>query len=152
MSRIKYVVQAAVIAAIYAVLTIFFTFSSYGLIQVRVAEALTVLPFFTPAAIPGLFAGCIIANIFSPNGMADVIVGSLATLTAAILSRRMPRRLVPVPPIAVNAVAVGIMLSVLLNFPLWLSVLYVAAGQVVACYGLGYPLLLLLQKFRDRIF
>lgn len=152
MSRVKYVVQAAVIAALYAVFTIFFTFSSYGLIQVRVAEALTVLPFFTPAAIPGLFAGCIIANIFSPNGMVDVIVGSLATLTAAVLSRHMPRRLVPVPPIAVNAAAVGIMLSVLLNFPVWLSVLYVAAGQAVACYGLGYPLLLLLQKFKDRIF
>ena len=82
---IRFISQAAIIAAMYAALTLSLYGMSYGQIQLRVAEALTILPYFTPAAIPGLFAGCIISNALGPNGLIDVIVGSLATLAAAIL-------------------------------------------------------------------
>jgi uncharacterized membrane protein len=137
------------ISAIYAVLTIALAPISYGVIQVRIAEALTVLPYFTPAAIPGLFVGCIIANIYGGNGLLDIIFGSLATLIAAFaVSRIKVKYLVPIPPIVVNALVVGYILHFLLGFPLHLTILWVGAGQVLACYGLGYPLLLILEKQR----
>jgi uncharacterized membrane protein len=153
MNRTKFVTQSAIIAAIYIGLTVIFAPISYREIQIRISEILTVLPYFTPSAIPGLFIGCLIANIIGPNGIADIIIGSLATLTAALLSYVMPRKLlVPLPPVVVNAFMVGVMLGVLYNIPVWMTILYVAAGQAVACYGIGYPLLLLLDKYRDRIF
>ena len=85
MTRTKYLTHAAIIAAVYVVLTIIFAPISYGQVQVRISEALTVLPYFTPAAIPGLFIGCIIANIYGGAGIIDIIFGSLATLFAAFL-------------------------------------------------------------------
>ena len=100
MTRTKYLTHAAIIAAVYVVLTIIFAPISYGQVQVRISEALTVLPYFTPAAIPGLFIGCIIANIYGGAGIIDIIFGSLATLFAAFLSYKMPKKyLVPLPPI-----------------------------------------------------
>ena len=90
MNNNRHLVHAALIAAVYAVLTIAFAPLSYGQIQVRFAEALTILPFFTPAAIPGLFIGCIVANIFGPGGVPDVIFGSAASLISAYLSYKMP--------------------------------------------------------------
>ncbi|MDK2934486.1 MAG: hypothetical protein PWP27_2296 [Clostridiales bacterium] len=112
MKSTKFLVQAALIAAIYAVLTISLAPFSYGIMQVRISEALTVLPFFTPAAIPGLFIGCLIANIYGGLGIIDIVFGSLATLIAAVLSYllRKQKFLVPIPPIIVNAVVVGIIL------------------------------------------
>lgn len=153
--KTQFLVQAAVIAAIYAVLTLVFAPISFGaeMVQVRISEALTILPFFTPAAIPGLFIGCMIANLFSPIGPLDVVVGSLASLLAAYLTYKMPRRiLAPLPPVVVNALAIGALLHYVLGFPLVLSMAAVAAGQIIACYGLGYPLLLLLSKYRDKVF
>jgi uncharacterized membrane protein len=153
MSRTKFIAQSAVIAAAYAGLTVLFAPISYGGLQVRVSEILTVLPFFTAAAIPGLFIGCMVANIFSPNGIADIIAGSLATLAAAALSYYMPKKwLVPMPPVMVNAIVIGVMLGLMYNSPIWAMILYVAAGQAIACYAGGYPLLLLLNKFKDKIF
>lgn len=146
---LNYWTKAAMIGAIYAVLTIALAPISYGVIQVRIAEALTVLPYFTPAAIPGLFVGCLIANIFGGNGLLDIIFGSLATLIAAFaVSRIKVKYLVPIPPIIINALVVGYVLHFVLGFPLHLTVLWVAAGQLLACYGLGYPLLLILEKQR----
>jgi uncharacterized membrane protein len=113
LDKTRFMVQAAVIAAIYVVLTIVFAPISYGesMIELRVSEMLTVLPFYTPAAIPGLFLGVIISNIFSPVGALDVVFGSLATLIAAYLSYKMPRKiLVPIPPILVNGLVIGGML------------------------------------------
>jgi len=92
MNKNRYLVHAASIAAVYAVLTIAFAPLSYGQIQVRFAEALTILPFFTSAAIPGLFVGCIVANFFGPGGMLDVVFGSAATLIAAYISYKMPAK------------------------------------------------------------
>ena len=97
----KKVVIAAMIAAIYAVLTIVLAPISYGPIQVRLSEALTVLPALTPRGIPGVFVGCIVANIISPYGLVDLVLGSLATLIAAIASYKLKDHpwLVPLPPV-----------------------------------------------------
>ena len=98
---------AAILAAVYAVLTITLPIPQYGAVQLRLAEALTVLPFFFPAATPGLFVGCILANLVSPYPL-DIVCGSAATLLAALWTQRMPNRwLAPLPPVLCNAVIVG---------------------------------------------
>lgn len=152
--NLRFWVQAAIIAAVYAVLTMVLAPFSYGLMQVRVSEALTVLPYFTPAAIPGLFVGCLISNTMTGN-LIDIIFGSLATLSAAAASyalRRFPV-LVPLPPVIFNGIIIGAVLCYAygINVPLWQSMLWVGAGQLLACYVLGYPLLKFLVK-RKNIF
>lgn len=145
-------VDAAIIAAMYAVLTILIPGGS-GQIQVRVSEALTVLPYFTPAAVPGLFVGCLIANMVVGKGIYDIVLGSLATLAAAFLTRKMPSGyLAPLPPVIINAVAVAFILKITLNLPIPASMAFVAVGEVIACYGLGYPLLLFLRRQGGRLF
>ena len=136
----------------YALLAIVLAPISYGMIQVRVAEALTILPYFTPAAIPGLFAGCMLANLYGGNGILDIVCGILATLLAAYLTSRIKNRLlVPLPPVLINALVVGYVLHLVLGYSLYLTMLWVGAGQLAACYGLGYPLLLLLEKHRQLL-
>lgn len=152
MKKTRFLTEAAVIAALYATLTIFLMPLSYGQIQVRVSEILTILPFFTPAAIPGLFIGCIVANFFSSLGLVDIVFGSLATLIAAILTYKMPKKLAPLPPVIVNALIVGLELYYITGAPLIASILWVGFGEAIACYGLGYPVLLQLNKYRDKIF
>ena len=98
----QFLTEAAVIGAIYVVLTLLFAPLSYGEIQIRFSEALTILPFFTPAAIPGLFVGCIIANLFGGAIPVDIIFGSIATLIGAVFTYRLRscnRFLAPIPPI-----------------------------------------------------
>jgi uncharacterized membrane protein len=151
-SYIRYMAEAAIIGAMYAVLTILIPGGS-GQIQVRVAEALTVLAYFTPAAVPGLFIGCLTANIFVGAGIYDIIFGSLATLIAAFLTSKMPSKyLAPLPPVISNAVIVAFVLKVSINAPLFVTMGFVALGEIVACYGLGYPLMLFLEKQGGRIF
>lgn len=101
---VKFITQAAVIAAIYVVLVVIFNYISFGPVQFRIAEALTILPYFTPAAIPGLFVGCIIANILGGAIVWDVVFGSIATLIGAIGTYllRKHKWLAPVPPIVAN--------------------------------------------------
>jgi uncharacterized membrane protein len=150
--KTRYLVEAALIAALYAALTIFIPGGS-GQIQIRVAEALTVLAFFTPAAIPGLFVGCLTANIFVGAGPYDIVLGSLATLLAAFLTSKMPSKfLAPLPPVIANGIFVAIILKLSINAPLLLTAGFVALGELIACYGLGYPLMLLLEKNRARLF
>ena len=106
---VQFVAQAAVIAAIYVVLTLLFAPFSYGEVQVRLSEALTILPVFTPAAVPGLFVGCLLSNILGGCIVPDIIFGSLATLTGAVftyLLRNQSRFLAPLPPILANALIV----------------------------------------------
>ncbi len=135
-------VRGALIAGVYAAVTMIFAPVSFGPVQVRVSEALTVLPWIWIEAIPGLFVGCLIANLMGGFGVIDVIFGSAATLAAAFLTSRMPtRRMAPIPPIVVNMVVVGAYLSVLLELPLIPTMIYVGLGQAVACFGLGLPLL-----------
>jgi uncharacterized membrane protein len=159
---LRFWLQAAAVAGVYAALTMALAPFSYGPVQVRVSESLTVLPYFTPAAVPGLFIGCLISNaVMSPYPL-DFIVGSAATLGAALLSyalRRIPW-LVPLPPVVVNGAAIGAMLYYLygvrppgvptaLSLPADMG--FVAIGEAIACYAIGLPLLKYLERHR-RIF
>ncbi len=144
---VRKVALAGVIAGAYIAVTLLFAPLSYGMVQIRISEALTLLPFLFPEAIPGLFAGCLLANFAGGFGLADVIFGSAATLAAAVLTARMPTVfLAALSPVVINMVVVGGYLSVLLEVPLLLSMLYVGAGESVACFLLGIPLVLMLQR------
>lgn len=151
---IRYLVQGAIIAAVYATLTVAFSYISFGQIQIRISEAMMVLPLFTPAAVPGLALGCLIANFFSPLGWVDWVFGTLATLISAILVRLLRRGkwISPIYPVAVNAFVVGFELNLVLGLPFWLNVGYVAVGEALACFGLGLPLMILLDKIKSRLF
>jgi len=141
------VVRVSVIAALYTVITIVFAPISFGPTQVRISEALTILPFIFPESVLGLFLGCFIANIYGGLGIIDVVFGSLATLMAAYLTRRMPSPvLAPLPPVLVNAVIIAYILYYTLGYPLLPSMLYVGFGQFLSCYLLGLPLLYLFKK------
>ncbi len=152
MRNTKFLLHAAIISAIYATLTIFLMPFSYGVMQVRVSEALTILPYFTPAAIPGLFIGCLVSNLVGPYGIVDMILGSSATLIAAAMSYFLRRRpvLVPLPPVITNGVIIGGMLYYVyaVPMPLIACVLWVAVGELIACYAVGYPLLRYLKKYK----
>jgi uncharacterized membrane protein len=140
------------IAAIYVVLNIIFAPISYGPIQVRIAEALVVLPFIDASAIIGLFLGCVLANVYGGLGMVDIIGGSLCTLIAAYLTYKVKNpKLAPLPPVLINAFGVSIYLHLLFDLPYWITVLYIGIGEVIACYILGYPLLILLIKNKKRL-
>ena len=149
----KFWIQAALIAAIYATLTIVLGSFGYGPIQFRIAEALTVLPALTPAGIPGLFVGCMVANILGPYGMLDMVLGGGATLIAAILSYKLRKHpiLVPLPPVLVNAVVIGAMLYYAYGVPMNLFACMgtVGLGQLVSCYAIGYPLLKILSRYEN---
>jgi len=143
----KTITKISFIAAIYAALTIGLAPLSYNFIQLRVSEALTILPFIMPQSILGLFIGCIIANIYSGLGIYDIVFGSLATLLSAYLTGKMPSKwLAPLPPVVINAVVIGYMWSYFAQMPFYLTAGYVALGQLGACYLLGLPLLFLLEK------
>ncbi len=154
--RTLFITQAAVIAAIYTVLVLVFNFSSFGPVQFRVAEALTILPFFTPAAIPGLAIGCFLSNLIASSDVLDIVFGSLATLIAAILSYQLRRYklLVPVPPILVNALVVPFILKYAYfeADPIPLMMLSVGAGQLMAAGVLGIILLLSLDRVKHVVF
>ena len=153
--------QAAVIAAMYVALSFATNLipGNLNYFGFRLSEALTVLPVFTPAAIPGLFVGCILTNILSPMGLPDLIFGSLATLIAAILTYRFRKYLwfAPIPPIVVNGVIIGAMLHITgvitdIVSGLFMTILYVAAGEAIICCGLGYPLIAILSREKDRLY
>lgn len=153
---------SAIIAAVYAVVTMYLTYPmSYQASQFRVAEALTILPFFSTAAIPGLFVGCLISNLLSPVGPLDIIFGSLASLIAAFgtyligkSNLKFKKYLAPLPPVVVNALIVGWLLNYTLKWPIAITILQVGFGQILACYGLGLPLMLFIEKNQQlkRIF
>ena len=147
---LRYLLQAALIGGVYAALTMVLAPISYGPMQVRISEALTILPFFTPAAVPGLFIGCIVANSISLYGIPDLVFGSIATLIAALCSRFLRKRawLVPLPPVLLNGVIIGGMLYFVYGVQpsLIVDMLWVAAGELVACYMIGLPLLKLLDR------
>lgn len=155
--RVLFIVHAAVIAALYVVLT--FIANAFGLanyaVQVRFSEALTILPFFTPAAIPGLTIGCLLSNILTGCALPDIIFGTLATLIGAVFTYllRKNKWLAPIPPIAANTLIVPFVLLYAYGIkPLWLSFLTVGAGEIISCGILGMLLLNLLNKYKKQLF
>ena len=150
--KVRWIAQGAVIAAAYVVLTVVFAPISFGPVQLRIAEALCIMPLFTPAAVPGLFVGCIIANLFGGAAVPDIIFGSIATLIGAAgsLLLRKNRWLVPLPPIAANTVIVPFVLRYAYGVEGALPVLamFVAAGEIISCYLLGELLISALLRIK----
>ena len=149
--NLVFMAQAAMIAAIYVALTYIFAPFSFSEVQVRISEALTILPVFTPAAIPGLFIGCLIANLLGGGIMLDVVFGSLATLIGAfgtyMLRNKYPF-LMPLPPILANALIVPFVLRYgsAVPLPVPFMMLTVGAGEVLGCGVLGLILLFAVRK------
>ena len=147
-----WIAQSAAIAALYVVLTLIFAPISFGEMQVRISEALTILPLFTPAAIPGLFVGCVLGNLLGGAIPLDVIFGSLATLIGAVggYLLRKNRWLVPLPTVIANAVIVPFVLryGYGVELPVVLMMVYVAVGEIISCYVLGELLATVLLKHR----
>lgn len=137
---------SAVIAALYAALTLLLAPISYGNLQCRVSEAMTLLPMLTPAAIPGLFVGCVIANLYT-GSVLDIVFGSLATLIAAIATYflRNKKILAGACPVVANGLIVGTVLSVSYGLPLLLTMVEVAVGEIGAVL-IGFVLLAALKK------
>lgn len=158
--KVLFLTQAAVIAALYVVLTLIA--NALGLanqaIQVRFSEALTILPYFTPAAIPGLFLGCIISNTLTGCLFLDIVFGSIATLIGAAVTYllRKHKWLAPVAPIVANTIIVPFVLvyvyqvGPLSSWPYF--ALTVGIGEVISCGVLGMMLLFALEKRRSQIF
>ena len=156
MKKTSFLSRAGIIAAIYAVLTLAIPFIGFGPIQFRVSEAMCVLPLFFPESVAGLFIGCIAANsIGMAFGMTtpwDILVGSLATLIAALVTRKIKLDfLAPLPAVITNAFMVGTMLTYVMipgaeSVPLWYNISTVGIGQFLSCYLLGLPLLKILKK------
>lgn len=157
-SKTLFIAQAAIIAALYVVLTLLA--NSLGLanyaIQLRFSEALTILPFFTPAAIPGLFLGCVISNLLTGAIIWDVVFGSLATLLGAVGTYllRWCKWLSPLPPIAANTIIVPPVLYFAYHIPgsIPYFMLTVGIGELLSCGALGMLLLFVLQKYKKYIF
>ena len=158
--KIEFVITGALIAAAYAGLTYLSNVFglAYGPIQLRISEVLTLLPIFTPAAIPGLTIGCFIANIGSFNA-ADLVFGTVATLAAAILTHALKSvkikglpLLAMLPPVIVNAVIIGFEIALFLpeGFTFWgfiISGLEVGLGELIVCYVFGIPFYLVVEKY-----
>lgn len=165
-SNTQGMVKIAMIAAIYAALTLLLAPISYGPLQFRVSEALSVLPMFTSLAVPGLALGCFLSNLIgaliglNPTGYIDAFIGTAATLIAAILSYAIGKygkkwvkfALVPLPAVLINAIIVGLEITFLFNgsenfVPAFIANgLSIGIGQFVVCYALGVPLMLVLNK------
>ena len=170
--NVLYLTQGALIAALYTVLTVLagsLNIAS-GVIQVRFSEALTILPAFTPAAIPGLFLGCVISNILTGCHYLDVIFGSMATLIGAagtylithsyrdkkwiVRKDKISTLLCPLPPVLSNTIIVPFILSYVYMFEgsIWFFMMTVGAGEIISCYFIGLFLYNSLFPFRKKIF
>ncbi len=139
---------SAAIAALYAALTLLLAPISYGDWQCRVSEALTMLPLLMPQAIPGLFVGCVLANLLGPSaGITDIVFGSLATLIAAIGTWyfRKNKWLAAACPVVANGIIVGLVLSLSFHLPFFLTAIQVAAGELLAVI-VGLVLIKALEK------
>ena len=158
MIKTRFLIQAALIAALYVVLTVFFAPLSFGGQQLRISEALTVLPAIMPAAIPGLFLGCILSNTFSFMGLVDMVFGSLATLLSAVMTFYIARALkdrsivlrlalIPLPPVIINTFIIGAILWLVASIPFPVAAVGVFVGQVGACYFIGCPLYIIIKNF-----
>lgn len=140
---------SAIIAALYAAITLLFAPISYGPVQFRVSEALTLLPVLFPQAIPGLTLGCLIANLLGSATPWDVIFGTLATLLAAVLTRSFRKNiwLAAAAPVVCNAIIVGLVLHFTLADVLLLPTIFsVGLGEAVVVYALGVSMIMALRR------
>jgi uncharacterized membrane protein len=156
---VKRLVKTAIIAALYAVITLVLAPISYGPIQFRVSEIMVLLAFFDPFYIVGLTLGCFIANILGPNGLADIIFGTLATFIsvyAVSITQRFVKNkktsliIASLWPTIFNGVIIGWMLNYIYQFPLVLSIGEVAIGEFVVVTIVGVPIVRLLQNKYSR--
>ncbi len=154
---IKKIIFTGVIAALYAVLTLILAPISYGPIQFRISEILVLLAYFNPLYIGGLTLGCFIANLLGPNGLFDVIFGTLATFIsvyAIYISSKIKIQdkyklfLASIWPTVFNGIIIGLMLSYVLNIPFLISIAEVAIGEFVVVTIVGVPLI---YKLRNKI-
>lgn len=148
----RFLVRAAVYAALYAALTLApgLNAFAYGQVQFRVSEALMIFACFDPAAVLGLTAGTAIANLGSPMMPVDTVVGAALTLVAAAIMYVIgPRIVALVAPVAVNAFGVAAMLALLLDLPYWASVVWVGIGEAAVLFTLGLALLLVVRRRRE---
>lgn len=147
---------AGVVAALYAVLTLALAPISFGVYQLRIAEALTVLPFISRGAIAGLYVGCLVANYFGGQGILDILIGPLLTAAAAAVTfwlRSWPLGgmktrmwLAPMPAVLFNAFGVAAYLAPLIDVNYWFAVQMIGLGELAACYLLGLPFLMIMEK------
>lgn len=153
--RLYYLVHGAMIAAVYVALTAAFAPISFGPVQFRISEALCILPFFTPAAIPGLFVGCLLSNLFYST-LWDVVFGSLATLIGAVGSWYLRRHkwCVCLPPILANTVIIPWVLRYAYGSEdlILVTMLTVGIGEVLAVGVLGNILLVTLERYKSLVF
>lgn len=156
-NRVLFTAQAAMIAAIYVVLTVIGASFAFGPVQVRFSEALTILPVFTPAAVPGVFLGCLISNVAAGALLPDIIFGSLATLIGAVFTwmlRNRSKYLAPLPPIIANALIVPFVLkyAYMEPFSIPFMMVTVGIGEIVSCGVLGLILYTALNRYQNVIF
>ena len=156
-SKVLYLAQAAMIAAIYVVLTVVGASLAFGEVQIRFAEALTILPVFTPAAVPGLFIGCLIGNILGGAILPDIIFGSIATLIGAFFTwklRNQNKYLAPLPPIISNIIIVPFVLKYGYQVPLPIPfmMLTVGIGEVLSAGVIGLILHKALSRYQAILF
>ncbi len=159
--KLYYLTSAGMIAALYVLLTWLSSILglSSGALQLRFSEVLCVLPYFTPAAVPGLFAGCFVANLLTPLTPWDLVFGSFATLLSAVIARFLRRYkwLVPWPNVLLNTAIIPFVILLSAGTPITFSVWLVTAatvggGELIVCVLLGYPLMHLLAKYRQNLF
>jgi len=155
-NKTKFITMSAAIAAIYVVLTIVFAPISFLAVQVRIAEALTALPMFSLAAIPGLFIGCLFGNLLGGAVVWDIVFGSIATLIGAVGSYllRKNRWLVPIPPIVSNSLIVPFVLKYAygMDLPIPVLILDILIGELLGCYVLGELLISIIEKTGTKLF
>ena len=151
--KTMFIVRSAVIAALYAALTLALYPISFGAVQFRVSEALTLLPRVMPEAIPGLFVGCLVSNLIGSATPWDIIFGSLATLIAAILTyaTRRNKILAAFWPVLCNTVIVGLVLALTLDLPVFLTMGEVGLGELAVVYTVGMAMLAALKRVPKKL-
>ena len=151
--KTMFIVRSAVIAALYAERTLALYPISFGAVQFRVSEALTLLPIVMPEAIPGLFVGCLVSNLIGSATPWDIIFGSLATLIAAILTyaTRRNKILAAFWPVLCNTVIVGLVLALTLDLPVFLTMGEVGLGELAVVYTVGMAMLAALKRVPKKL-
>ena len=152
---VKQLVRGALIAALYAALTIFLAPISFGSIQFRLSEVLTVLPFIMPEAVPGLTIGCLLANWLGGSTIFDIIFGTIATFLAALITSKTKKMwLAPLPAVVSNGVIVGFAVTLMtVDFTLSayaLIALSISISEFIICYVGGIPFLVFMNGVASK--